>query len=64
MKNRRYTLTLNRSKKTYTIRVHEDGKLIAKYRSYPQGAEFSENWTESDIKAYLHYNDGDYYRLY
>lgn len=63
MKNRRYTITLNRSKKTYTIRVYEDGKLFAKYRSFPQGSEFSENWTENDIKAYLRYNDGDYYEV-
>ena len=60
MKNRRYTIKINRSKKTYTIRVYEDGKLFAKYRSYPQGAEFSENWTENDIKAFLRYS-GDYY---
>lgn len=62
MKNRRYTIALNRSKKTYTIRMYEDGKLLAKYRSYPQGAAFSENWTENDIKAFLRYS-GDYYAV-
>lgn len=57
-----YSIKLNRSKKTYTIRVHEAGKLIAKYRSYPQGREFSESWTESDIYNFLRYS-GDYYPI-
>lgn len=55
----KYTITLNRSKKTYTIRRFDNGKVTAKYRSYPQGKEFSENWTENDIKNFLRY--GDYY---
>lgn len=55
-----YTLTTNRSKKTYTIRVSENGKLIHKYRSYPQGAEYSEHWTENDIRGFLHHSN-DYY---
>lgn len=54
-----YKITLNRQKRTYTIRRYENGKCIAKYRSYPQGAEFSEDWTENDIKAFL--RSGDYY---
>lgn len=55
----RYTIVLNRSRKTYTIRRFDNGKVTAKYRSYPQGNEFSENWTENDIKSFLKY--GDYY---
>lgn len=55
-----YTISLNRSKKTYTIRVYEGGKLVGKYRSNPQGLEFSESWTESDIYNFLRYS-GDYY---
>lgn len=56
----RYTITLNHSAKTYTIRRYDNGKLTAKYRSYPQGSEFSEYWTESDIKNFLR-NSNDYY---
>lgn len=57
----RYTITLNHSAKTYTIRRYDSGKLTAKYRSYPTAAsEFSEYWTESDIKNYLR-NSNDYY---
>lgn len=59
MKVVKYTITLNRSKKTYTIRRFDNGKVTTKYRSYPQGKEFSENWTENDIKNFLRY--GDYY---
>lgn len=56
-----YTITFNRSRKTYTIRKYDNGKLVTKYRTYPQGSEYSENWTENDIKNYLRYNDSDYY---
>lgn len=56
-----YTITFNRSRKTYTIREYDNGKLVAKFRTYPQGASYSENWTENDIKRYLRYNDSDYY---
>ena len=58
-----YTITFNRSRKTYTIRKFDNGKLVAKYRTFPQGSEYSENWTENDIKNYLRYNDGDYYEV-
>ena len=55
------TIKINKSKKTYTIRrFDKNGKLIAKYRSNPQGKEFSENWTERDIEAFLKYSN-DYY---
>ena len=57
---RHYTIAFNRSKKTYTIRQYDNGKLTAKYRSYPQGAEYSENWTQNDIANFLRYS-GDYY---
>lgn len=57
-----YKITLNRQKRVYTIRRYDKyGKLIAKYRSYPQSPEeFNERWTEGDIKAFLRYS-GDYY---
>jgi len=55
-----YKLTTNRSRKTYTIRVFENGKLISKYRTNSQGSEYSENWTENDIKNFLRYSN-DYY---
>ena len=57
---RYHKITFNRSKKTYTIRAYENDKLIAKYRSYPQGKEYSEYWTEHDISNFLRYSN-DYY---
>lgn len=59
---RTYNISLNRAKKTYTIRVYEGGKLIAKYRSYPQGENFCEHWTGHDIYNFLRYS-GDYYEV-
>lgn len=56
----KYKLKTNRSKRTYTIRRYEGGKLVSKYRSNPQGAEYSEHWTENDIKNFLKYSN-DYY---
>lgn len=56
----RYTIALNHSKKTYTIRRYDNGKLTAKYRSNPQGRDFSEHWTENDIKGFLR-DSNDYY---
>lgn len=56
----KYTLKTNRRKRTYTIRRYEGNKVVAKYRSNPQGAEYSENWTENDIKNFLKYSN-DYY---
>lgn len=57
----KYTIKLNYSRKTYTIREYDDnGKLVAKYRTLPQGKAFSEFWTENDIRNYLHLNN-DYY---
>jgi len=55
-----YELTPNRKAKTYTIRKKENGKTFMKYRSNPQGDEYSENWTENDIKSFLRYSN-DYY---
>ena len=58
-----HTITCNYSKRTYTIREYdEDGKLLAKYRSYPQGEDFSDNWTENDIKSFLRSTE-DYYKV-
>lgn len=59
---RYHKITFNRSKKTYTIRAYEDGKLIAKYRSYPQGSSYSEDWTEHDIRNFLRQSN-DYYEV-
>lgn len=61
-KNTRYTITFNRSRKTYTIRRYEKDKLTAKYRSLPQGSEYSEHWTEHDIIHYLRQSN-DYYMV-
>ena len=55
-----YTLTTNRSKKTYTIRRYENGKVVTKYRTYPQGPDYSEDWTETDRRNFLKYSN-DYY---
>ena len=61
--SRSHKITLNHRARTYTIRAYENGKLIAKYRSYPQSKEeFSEYWTESDIRNFLRYS-GDYYEV-
>lgn len=62
MNNIKYTIRLNRSRKTYTIRRYDNNKLTAKYRSYPQGRDFSEDWTESDIKNFLRYSN-EYYMI-
>ncbi len=59
---KKYTIALNHQKKTYTIRVYQSGKLAAKYRSYPQGEEFSTNWTQSDIAVFLKHSN-DYYLI-
>ena len=56
----KFTITLNYSKKTYTIRKYINGILVAKYRSYPQGKEFNEDWTENDIIGFLKYSN-DYF---
>lgn len=58
--NSRYTISLNRSKKTYTIRRYINGRVVAKYRSNPQGVRFSEHWTEHDVRNFLKYSN-DYY---
>jgi hypothetical protein len=59
----KYTIKLNRRRKTYTIRRYDArGKLTAKFRSYPQGREFSEDWTENDIRAFLKYSN-EYYEV-
>jgi hypothetical protein len=60
--NTHYTIKCNRSRKTYTIRRYENGKLTAKYRSNPQGEDYSENWTENDIRDFLRYSN-DYYEV-
>ena len=54
---REYKITYNRSKKTYTIRVYDAGKIYIKYRSHPQGKDYHENHTQSDICNFLLSND-------
>ena len=54
---RTYKITYNRSKKTYTIRVYDNGKIYVKYRSYPQGEDYSETHTQNDIYNFLRSND-------
>lgn len=54
---RTYKITYNRSKKTYTIRVYDNGKIYVKYRSHPQGKDYSETHTQNDIYNFLRSND-------
>lgn len=48
---RTYKVTLNKSRKTATIRVYENGKIIAKYRT--------NRLTANEMKAMEYYTDGD-----
>lgn len=51
---RTYKVTLNRSRKTATIRVYESGKTIAKYRTgrlTSDEMEAMEYYTNSDTEA-------------
>lgn len=52
-KSKKYRISPNRAKKTYTIRIYEHNKQIGKYRSYPQGKNFTDQWTQEDIIAFL-----------
>lgn len=58
----RYTITPNYARKTYTIRHYVGNELFSKYRTYKQ-ERVTDVWTENDIKSYLRYNYGDYYRI-
>lgn len=50
----KYTIKLNRRRKTYTIRAYDaKGNVFAKYRSTPQGAAFTEDWAQNDIRHLL-----------
>ena len=56
-----HTITPNWGKRTYTIRAYDNGKLYAKYRTYPQPKGcMTDDWTESDIRNFLRYSN-DYY---
>ena len=60
---RTYKVALNRSHKTATIRVYENGKIIAKYRTNHLTAdemEAMEYCTDGDIAVYLR-TSGNYY---
>lgn len=59
-----YTIRFNRSKRTYTIRKYINKVCVAKYRTLPQGCDYSENWTQSDIANYLAHAGDDYYAVY
>lgn len=56
----KYTIRFNRSRKTYTIREYLNGEQINKFRTYPQGKDYSENWTQNDIINFLR-NSDEYY---
>lgn len=60
MSTRHYKIKFNRSKRTYTIRVYVGNQLLSKYRSYPQGKDYSEDWSQGDIYNFLRYSN-DYY---
>ena len=62
MINDRYShsIAFNRAKKTYTIRAYKDGKVYAKYRSFPMGADYCEEWTEKDIRNFLRCSNSYY----
>lgn len=56
MKRRKYTykIKFNRQKKEYIISAYnERGQFITKYRSHPQGAAYTEEWTQNDIRNLL-----------
>lgn len=60
----KYTIKVNKQKRTATIRVYEGRELVAKYRTLPfNRSEFEgiTNWTEGDIKSFLRFNNGSYY---
>lgn len=60
---RTYKVTLNKSRKTATIRVYDNGKISAKYRTNrltSEEVETMEYYTEGDIGAYLR-TSGNYY---
>lgn len=60
---RTYKVTLNKSSKTATIRVYDNGNLSAKYRTGHLTAdeiEAMENYTDGDTAAWLR-TSGNYY---
>lgn len=62
---RTYKVTLNKSRKTATIRVYDNGKPSAKYRTGHLTAdemEVMENYTDGDTAAYLR-TSGNYYAV-
>ncbi len=58
-KQLRLTATPNYSKRTYTIRRYEGGKVLDKYRTYPQSEPLTPCLTENDIRNIL--RGQDYY---
>lgn len=60
---RTYKVTLNRSRKTATIRVYDNGKLSAKYRTGHLTADemgAMEYYADGDTATYLK-TSGNYY---
>ena len=56
--------TANQSKRTFTIRCYDNGKLYAKYRTYPMTQEqfdTEEYNTQNDWNQFLKSND--YYKV-
>lgn len=61
-----YTIKTNKQKRTATIRVYEGRELIAKYQTCPFSVEDFKtvsHWTEGDIKNFLRYEDGSYFKV-
>jgi len=62
--NETIKVAANQSKRTFTIRKYIDGKLFAKYRTYPMSQEefdSEEMNSENDWKQFL--KSDDYYRV-
>lgn len=57
-----HTIAFNRSRKTYTIRCYNNGKLYGKYRTVNMGKQYKEDWTEYDIRNFLRTSQ-DYYKV-
>ncbi len=52
------SMSANAKEKTYTIKTYYDnGKLCSVYRSFPQGADFTTDWTPNDAVHFLRTND-------
>lgn len=60
---RTYTAKTNKSRRTATIRVYDDGKMIAKYRTITMSSDELEQFeymTSGDIANFLKTKDSYY----